>query len=70
MGQETITLSREELKKVHVVQNIMNGHMTNSEGAFTLGISVRQIIRLKNNYKAEGKSGIVHKNRGRSRYMR
>lgn len=39
--------------------------MTNSEGALTLGISVRQIIRLKNKYKAEGEQGIAHKNRGR-----
>lgn len=65
MGQETITLSREEMKKVLVVGKILEGHMTNTEGAIALGISVRQIIRLKNNYKAEGAQGIAHKNRGR-----
>jgi transposase len=40
--------------------------MTNSEGALTLGILVRQIIRLKNKYKAEGEQSITHKNRGRT----
>jgi transposase len=66
MEQETITLTKVELKKIRVVQKIVDGHMTNSEGALTLGISVRQIIRLKNKYKAEGEQGIVHKNRGRT----
>lgn len=65
MGQETFTLSREEMKKVLVVEKIIDGHMTNNEGAITLGISIRQIIRLKNKYKAEGAQGIIHKNRGR-----
>uniref|UniRef100_UPI0011433E57 helix-turn-helix domain-containing protein n=1 Tax=Paenibacillus luteus TaxID=2545753 RepID=UPI0011433E57 len=59
-------MTREELKKIRVVQKIVDGHMTNSEGALTLGISVRQIIRLKNKYKAEGEQGIAHKNRGRT----
>lgn len=65
MGQETITLSREEMKKVLVVGKIIDGHMTNNEGAIALGISVRQVIRLKNKYKTEGAQGIAHKNRGR-----
>ncbi|MDQ8734196.1 helix-turn-helix domain-containing protein, partial [Paenibacillus sp. LHD-38] len=58
-------MSREEMKKVLVVGKIIDGHMTNNEGAIALGISLRQIIRLKNKYKAEGAQGIAHKNRGR-----
>ncbi|GIP36717.1 ISNCY family transposase [Paenibacillus sp. J2TS4] len=58
-------MSRAELKKIYVVEKIIDGLMTNSEGAMTLGISVRQMIRLKNKYKAEGAPGIAHKNRGR-----
>ena len=58
-------MSRKELKKVLVVEKIIDGHMTNNEGAMTLGISIRQIIRLKNKYKSEGAQGIIHKNRGR-----
>lgn len=65
MGQEKLTLSREEMKKVLVVGKIMDGHMTNNEGAIALGLSIRQIIRLKNKYIAEGAQGIIHKNRGR-----
>lgn len=65
MGQETIRLSREEMKKVLVVGKIIDGHMTNNEGAMALGISIRQVIRLKNKYKAKGAEGLIHNNRGR-----
>ncbi|REK75550.1 helix-turn-helix domain-containing protein [Paenibacillus paeoniae] len=58
-------MSREEMKKVLVVGKIIDGHMTNNEGAILMGMSIRQIIRLKNKYKAEGAQGIAHKNRGR-----
>lgn len=33
MGQETLTSSRKEVKKVVVVEKIISGHMTNAEGA-------------------------------------
>ncbi|WP_240041170.1 hypothetical protein [Paenibacillus ginsengarvi] len=58
-------MSREELKRILVVERILDRHMTNSKGAMTLGISVKQLIRLKNKYQAEGEQGIAHKNRGR-----
>ncbi len=65
MGQEKMTLSREEMKKVLVVGKIIDGYITNNEGATALGLSTRQMIRLKNKYKAEGAQGLIHKNRGR-----
>lgn len=65
MGQETITLTRAELKKVRVIEKILDGHMTNAEGAATLGITIRQLIRLKNTYKEKGEQAIAHQNRGR-----
>jgi hypothetical protein len=48
MGQEIVTLTQAELKKVLVV--ILDGRMTNREGAEVLGLSIRQIIRLKKRY--------------------
>jgi transposase len=65
MGQETFTLTRTEMKKVLVVEKIIGGHFTNSEGAVALGLSTRQIIRLKQKYLIEGAHGIIHQNRGR-----
>jgi len=65
MGQGTITLSEAELKKVLVVEKILDGYMTNAEGAALLGLSNRQVIRLKRKYEAAGAEGIAHQNRGR-----
>ena len=65
MGQETITLTRTEMKKVLVVEKILGGQITNEEGAAVLGLTKRQVIRLKQRYTKEGAQGLAHKNRGR-----
>ncbi|MBB6735864.1 ISNCY family transposase [Cohnella zeiphila] len=59
-------MSRAELKKVVVVEKIISGHMTNAEGAALLGLTNRQVIRLKKKYLTEGgATALVHRNRGR-----
>lgn len=65
MGQETITLTNTEMKKVHVVEKILDELMTNVQAVALLGITPRQVIRLKKKYMREGSSGIAHQNRGR-----
>ena len=66
MGQETFTLTRAELKKVLVVEKILDGHMTNMEGAAALGLTVRQMIRLKKRFVEEGGAqALAHRNRGK-----
>ena len=60
-----MTLTQAEMKKVLVVEKVMDGHMTNKEGANSLGLSERQLIRLKKKYEAEGAEGISHQNRGK-----
>jgi hypothetical protein len=39
MSQETLTLSRAEMKKAVMAEKIMSGHRTNAEGAAALGPS-------------------------------
>lgn len=65
MGQGTITLTNAEMKKVLVVEKILDGLMTNVDAAALLGITPRQVILLKKKYMQEGSSGIEHQNRGR-----
>jgi hypothetical protein len=47
------------------VGKVIDGHMTKVKGAATLGITVRQITRLKHTHKAEEEASIAHKNRGK-----
>ncbi|OBR64281.1 integrase [Paenibacillus oryzae] len=59
-------MSRAELKKVVVVEKIISGHMTNAEGAASLGLTCRQVIRLKKKYRTEGgAAALIHRNRGK-----
>jgi transposase len=65
MGQEKITLTTTELKKVFVIEKLVAHQITVGEAAVSLGLSTRQVLRLKKAYMEEGAQGIVHKNRGR-----
>lgn len=66
MGQEKITLTKAELKKVMVIEKLVAHQVKVVEAAELLGLSPpRQVLRLKKRYIAEGAEGIAHKNRGR-----
>lgn len=59
-------MTRAELKKVVVVEKVLGGHMTNKEGAAALGLTERQMIRLKKKYQTEGGAqALAHRNRGK-----
>ena len=58
-------MTKAELKKVLVVEKILGGQMTNREGAAALGLTERQVIRLKKKYQSGGAQELAHKNPGR-----
>jgi transposase len=65
MRQEQVTLTRDELKRVKVLERVASGSMSNAEAAETLRITCRQLRRLKSRYSQEGEEGLIHGNRGR-----
>lgn len=65
MGQERITLSKEELKRYKVIEQWIQGFITGGEAAELLDLSTRQVFRLKKRILEEGETGLIHKNRGR-----
>lgn len=65
MEQELFILSRKELKRASVLECVLAGSMSPSDAAESLGISNRQVRRLKARYMAEGAPGLIHGNRGR-----
>lgn len=58
-------MTREEMKRVLVIQRLMDQLLTTKEAATSLGLSTRQVLRLKATYIAEGAKGLSHKNRGK-----
>jgi len=63
--RETVTLNREEQKRLMVLNQVGEGRVGAGEGAGVLGLSVRHVRRLLARYRKEGAAGLVHGNRGR-----
>ncbi len=58
-------MTKTELKKVLVIEKLVDQKIKVAEAAELLGLSTRQVLRLKKRYITEGAEGIAHKNRGR-----
>lgn len=58
-------MTKEELNRNKVIRQHMEGFITGDEAAKLLGISIRQVYRLKKRVMREGELGVIHKKRGR-----
>jgi len=63
---EVITLSQKEITKYQVIKDSLDIKISNNQAATLLGLSTRQIIRLKSKVRGADLRGIVHGNRGRT----
>jgi len=59
-----IRLSIKLARRVYVLEELTAGRMTNREASSVLGLSVRQIQRIKTGFKEAGASSLVHGNTG------
>lgn len=59
-------MSKKQWRKLDVVERIERGEMTIAEGAQALGLSSRQMQRVRARVRDEGQAGVVHGNKGRS----
>ena len=62
MKQDVITLTQKQLNRLDVINKAIAGFITVAEAAETLGLSERQVQRLKKKVREEGASALVHKN--------
>jgi len=60
-----VTLKVKEAQKFGVIEETLSGRMTVKTAAEILGLSERQIFRLRKRVKQQGAQGMVHGNRGR-----
>ena len=61
-----LRVSQKELQRMHVVGLTLEGRQNVGEGATLLGISVRQMKRLRRKMKERGVEGLLHGNRGKA----
>ena len=63
-------LSEEQWKRLDVVDRIWTGRLTVGEAATMLGISRRQVQRIKASIEVHGRESVLHGNRGRAPWNR
>lgn len=65
MKEGMITLSQEQLKTFTVINRFIDKSITRQQAAELLGLSTRQITRLKKGVLTSGAESLIHKNTGR-----
>ena len=60
-----ITMSTQELKRVEIIQKLIERRINQESVAKILSISVRQVQRLVRSYKKYGANGLISKKRGK-----
>jgi transposase len=62
--KDIITMSREEIRRVGILQQVMERKITQEHAGKILGISARQIRRIQKRVKEKGEKGVIHGLRG------
>jgi len=65
MREEIFNMTKQEMKKLRVIDSAISGNVTVKEAAGLLGLSERQVLRLKKGVLEQGAAFITHKNKGR-----
>lgn len=63
--EDRVTLNRTEQRRLLVLNHLEAGALVNAEAAELLGISIRQMRRLRAAYREQGATALAHGNRGR-----
>ena len=58
-------MTQEQINRYHVIMKSLEGKMTVAETALVLGLSERQVKRLRNGVKTEGAAFLIHKNKNK-----
>ena len=64
------TMSEKEIKRLKVMDQLGEKHITQGKAAEQLGLSVRQVKRLWKAYQEKGAEGLVNKSRGKPSHNR
>ena len=65
-GKDIIMVSRRELKRLHIIQKVLDKELKQVEAVEILNLTDRQIRRIVKRVRKEGKTGVIHKSRGRT----
>ncbi len=64
-GKDIIVATQRELRRLHIVQKVLEGGLRQTEAAEMLSLSYRQVGRIVVRVREEGPQAVVHRSRGR-----
>ena len=64
-GEDKILMSMKELRRAHVIHQVLEGKLTQVQAGEVIGLSDRQIRRIIQRVRVEGDRGLAHRSRGR-----
>lgn len=70
MREDKIEMSQKELKRSHIIQKRLEGHLIQKEAALQLDLSVRHVRRLEERMRDEGERGLIHGLRGKPSFRK
>jgi transposase len=62
----TLTLNNKHLRRAEILTQLISGKLSTPEAAQLLGITTRQVRRLRHRFTTEGVESVVHANTGRA----
>ena len=65
VGEDRVTMSSKEVRRVHVIRQVMDRQLTQRNAGALLGLTTRQVRRLIQRVRAEGQAGVALRGRGR-----
>jgi hypothetical protein len=65
MKQEILTMSQKDIKRLHVIQKVVEKSVKQVEAAKVLNLSDRQVRRLQRRVEQQGASGVKHSSCGK-----
>ncbi len=66
MTEDIIPMSLKELKRLPVLQNVIDKKIAQNHAAGLLGLTARQVRRIQTRFQEEGARGLLHHSRGKS----
>ncbi|MDF0665606.1 MAG: ISNCY family transposase [Nitrospira sp.] len=65
VGEDRVLMSGKELRRVHVIRQVVGKQITQVNAGALLGLTARQVRRLLRRVEQEGDEGLVHRVRGK-----
>lgn len=59
-----LTMSHQEMDRLEIVTKVVGSELVAAEAAEQLGLSVRQVKRLKKRFREDGATSLIHRGRG------